>query len=132
MYQPPFDHSRSPGTPPAVPPYAEQYPLQDTSFAHEPEMMRGNHPMAYQDDTPHIETSELPLLASPHSASTARSPFSRTMGGGGGVQFVAPPIPDSPGSGVRYGEAPRRQPRRYKTGKKEKGERANQREEQGL
>ncbi|ORY91004.1 chitin synthase 1 [Syncephalastrum racemosum] len=83
-------------------------------------MMRGNHPMAYQDDTPHIETSELPLLASPHSAATPRSPFSRTMGGGGGVQFVAPPMPDSPGSGVRYGEAPRRQPRRYKTVRKVK------------
>ena len=112
MYHNDFDSTRSPGTPP-VPPYAEQYPLQDTSFSNQPAMQRGHDPFN-EEQQQQVETMNQPLLGSPASpqVNSPRSPFSRTVGGGGGLQFVEPTSP-----GPRYGEAPRRQPRRYKTGK---------------
>ncbi|KAG2225556.1 hypothetical protein INT45_013667 [Circinella minor] len=115
MYHNDFDSTRSPGTPP-VPPYSEQYPLQDTSFSNQPAMQRGHDPFN-EEQQQHVETMNQPLLGSPASpqVNSPRSPFSRTVGGGGGIQFVEPSSP-----GPRYGEAPRRQPRRYKTGKKVK------------
>lgn len=110
MYNNNFDQGgREAGSP--LPGYTEQYPLQHTNFSNEPPMERG--PQSYND----FDTTQQPLLGSPNSPNGPRSPFSRVAGGGGGVQFIEqpPPPPMSPGSPY-YGEAPRRQPRRYKTG----------------
>lgn len=111
MYQNNFDPRTSPGTTPSppLPTYSEQYPLQDTSFHNSPTMQRGNDPLTYPEEVPPSDPMmREPLLSSPDGP---RSPFSRVVGGGGGVQFIEPQSP-----GPRYGEAPRRQPRRYKTG----------------
>lgn len=115
MYHNPYGNNSPGGGGSPAPPYMEQYPLQDTTFSHQPPMERGHDPLSFHDEQhQQIEAMEQPLLGSPATPNPngPRSPFSRVQGGGGGLQFVEPASP-----GPRYGEAPRRQPRRYKTGK---------------
>lgn len=89
----------------------DQYPMQDTSFLSQP-VNRGGHP-GYQHADPfddnsggYSESMHEPLLNSP-----APSPSpSGYIDNNSGVHFVPPASP-----GPHFGEAPRRQPRRYKT-----------------
>ncbi|KAI8577002.1 hypothetical protein K450DRAFT_253911 [Umbelopsis ramanniana AG] len=89
----------------------DQYPMQDTTFLSQP-VNRGGHP-GYQHADPfddhnagYSESMNEPLLNSPApSPSPSGYPDNNS-----GIKFAPPASP-----GPYFGEAPRRQPRRYKT-----------------
>jgi hypothetical protein len=88
----------------------DQYPMQDSSFSSRP-INRGNVGYNLADpfddtNTPYSDSMNQPLLNSP-----SPSP-SGYFDNGSGVRFNPPASP-----GPHFGEAPRRQPRRYKTSK---------------
>ncbi|KAG0168032.1 Chitin synthase, class 1 [Apophysomyces sp. BC1034] len=85
----------------------EQYPLQQMSYATPPPQRQNSHgPVGYHEPPP-PDTMQQPLLA-------GQNPSPAPMRGpGGGVQFASSPV--TAGGGQFFNEAPRRQPRRYKT-----------------
>lgn len=118
MYQPP----------PGQKSEHDQFPLQDTQFSHQPPVTRSpfdddNYPadqhMPQYDHQPLLDSGVGPNLpyppvnnnyppsspgASPYPQYNSNSPV------GGPPTYFTPPSPN-----MHYGEAPRRQPRRYKT-----------------
>lgn len=116
MYQPP----------PGQKSEHDQFPLQDTQFSHQPPVTRSpfddDH---YPADQHTPQYDHQPLLDSHNQYPPAPpSNFPSSPGGspypqyntnsptGGPPTYFAPPSPN-----MHYGEAPRRQPRRYKTSK---------------
>jgi chitin synthase len=95
---------------PGTPGEYDQYPLQESSFSSQP-INRGTpgyqHADPFDDNnTPYSDSMNQPLLHSPAPSPSPGGYFDNNSG----VKF-APPASPTP----HYGEAPRRQPRRYKT-----------------
>ncbi|KAI7870953.1 chitin synthase 1 [Spinellus fusiger] len=128
MYNPgQYSSPHSPaGTP--LPRYTEeQYPLQDTHFGSQQPVHRGNNnfdTMGYHEEHISSENMDQPLLGSPNAIAPPSAMYQGRLGPGSpapGINF-APPI--SPNDGFAN-DAPRRQPRRYKTVRKVKLTRGN-------
>ncbi|OZJ02826.1 Chitin synthase 1 [Bifiguratus adelaidae] len=131
MYQPPPPEHEQPY------PERDQYPLQDTQF-HPQAMNRSTSYNAdpYGDEeAPYNDHMDMPLLppsgappisyqlqetyAQPQPPSVHFGPGGQPVGTPGGMGIYPGPDPGSfPSPGPHFGEAPRRQPRRYKTTKR--------------
>nr|P87073.1 RecName: Full=Chitin synthase 1; AltName: Full=Chitin-UDP acetyl-glucosaminyl transferase 1; AltName: Full=Class-II chitin synthase 1 [Phycomyces blakesleeanus NRRL 1555(-)]BAA19857.1 chitin synthase [Phycomyces blakesleeanus] len=93
----------------------DQYPLHDTQFV--PQQMDRNSPFAdpYPEDQPPPSGYDHQPLLRDNAPSYPPDPFGQP-GGYPPQSTMYPPQPMGPPSpNMRYGEAPRRQPRRYKT-----------------
>jgi chitin synthase len=123
MYPNQQQHSPPPPTAPHHSPPGgayDQYPLTDTHFS--PQLMDRNPGYAadpfddhHQQPIPGNYDSQ-PLLQ--HQNSDYRDPYPSSSPYGAPSPHVQMSFPPSPGGdGMHYGEAPRRVPRRYKTGK---------------
>lgn len=108
----PAPHGSSPGQ-------YDEFPMQENSFSSRPINRGGgsyNTADPFDDShTPYSDAMNQPLLHSP-TPTPAGGFFdnSSSIGNNSGLHFAAPPSPSA-----HYGEAPRRQPRRYKTSKHE-------------
>lgn len=121
MYQPP---------PPGQKSEQDQFPLQDTQFSHQPPVSRSPFDDDHYPADQHMpQYDHQPLLDSgmganpqyppvnnyPPPPSPGSSPYPQYNTNspvGGPPTYFTPPSPN-----MHYGEAPRRQPRRYKTSK---------------
>ncbi|KAL1931482.1 hypothetical protein VTP01DRAFT_9625 [Rhizomucor pusillus] len=111
------------------PPTHDQYPMRETHFSPQPTDRRSPFVDPYEDHAPPAPTYDNQPLLRQHATGAPMSPYA---GGGGYPQGAGSPhaqfaptggMPGSPA--MHYGEAPRRQPRRYKTTKKVKLTRGN-------
>lgn len=112
MYQPP----------PGQKSEYDQYPLQDTQFTNQPPITRSPFDDdRYPADNPPMHYDQQPLLHNPPSYPPSNvypphpgdSPYPSYPGSSPSIpQQFNPPSPN-----MHYGEAPRRQPRRFKTSK---------------
>ncbi|KAI9019533.1 chitin synthase 1 [Phycomyces nitens] len=94
----------------------DQYPLHDTQFV--PQQMDRNSPFAdpYPEDQPPPTGYDHQPLLRDNAPSYPPDPFGQPGGGYPPQQTMYPPQPMGPPSpNMRFGDAPRRQPRRYKT-----------------
>lgn len=114
-------------------PEHDQFPLQDTQFSNQPPVHRSPFEDPYPEDQPHFDKQ--PLLTSPAYPPTQypTSPPPPNFPGSPAVQQPYPPFnnnpspvspgvpayfnPAPPSPNMHYGQAPRRQPRRFKTSK---------------
>lgn len=103
------------------PPTHDQYPMRETHFSPQPTDRRSPFVDPYEDHAPPAPTYDNQPLLRQHATGAPMSPYA---GGGGYPQGAGSPhaqfaptggMPGSPA--MHYGEAPRRQPRRYKTSK---------------
>ncbi|CEG66965.1 Putative Chitin synthase 1 [Rhizopus microsporus] len=112
-------------------PEHDQFPLQDTQFSNQPPVHRSPFEDPYPEDQPHFDKQ--PLLTSPAYPPTQypTSPPPPNFPGSPAVQQPYPPFnnnpspvspgvpayfnPAPPSPNMHYGQAPRRQPRRFKT-----------------
>ena len=94
----------------------EEYSMQQTSYNSNPatpgfNSNNDNTLGYYESSIPGSNNMQQPLLGTPNGSSIS------TSVGGGGTRFGSPPSNMIGGGPGDFGIAPRKQPRRYKTGK---------------
>ncbi|CAO3670727.1 unnamed protein product [Rhizopus stolonifer] len=95
-------------------PEHDQFPLQDTQFSHQPPVHRSPFEDPYPEDQPHYDQQPLLNSAPPYPPTNfPTSPMDSSP------YPPSPVVPvtfnDPPSPNMHYGQAPTRQPRRYKT-----------------
>lgn len=116
-------HQMYPGVPRSE---HEQFPLHDTQFSYQPPVHNTPFGDTYQEEQPQPFYDNQPLLTSPPYPPVHRPPNPAVGSPYPPYQNPGPPSPGIPGNlnplppspTMHYGQAPRRQPRRYKTSKK--------------
>ncbi|KAG0749821.1 hypothetical protein G6F57_002962 [Rhizopus arrhizus] len=101
----------------------EQFPLHDTQFSYQPPVHNTPFGDTYQEEQPQPFYDNQPLLTSPPYPPVHRPPNPAVGSPYPPYQNPGPPSPGIPGNlnplppspTMHYGQAPRRQPRRYKT-----------------